>query len=82
MYRVRGFRPRLGYRRGPRPMNFDDPKPAPDTRKLQQITLRPSLREEIERRRGKITRSEWIERAIREKIAREDKTNAPENDRS
>lgn len=53
-------------------MNFDDPKPPPDTRKMQQITLRPSLREEIERRRGKITRSEWIERAIREKIARED----------
>lgn len=56
-------------------MNFDEPKPSPDTRKMQQITLRPSLREEIERRRGKITRSEWIERAIREKIAREDKAN-------
>lgn len=58
-------------------MNFDDPKPPKDTRIMQQITLRPSLREEIERRRGKFNRSEWIERAIREKIAREDRTDAP-----
>ena len=61
-------------------MEFDDAKltePArKDTRKIQQITLRPSLRAEIEQRRGKITRSEWIEQAIREKLLREGWTGA------
>lgn len=43
---------------------FDDPKPPPDTRKQQIVYLRPSLRERIEQQRGRLTRSEWIERAI------------------
>lgn len=45
-------------------LSFDDPKPAPDKRKMQQIFLRPSLKDEIDRIRGKASRSEWIERAI------------------
>lgn len=53
-------------------LSFDDPKPPPDTRKMQLITLRPSLKAEIEKRRGKLSRSAWIERAIVEKIARDD----------
>lgn len=44
-------------------LSFDDPKPD-DKRKMQQIFLRPSLRAEIENRRGKLSRSAWIERAI------------------
>ncbi len=51
-------------------LSFDDPKPD-DKRKMQQIFLRPSLREEIEKRRGKLSRSAWIERAIYAQIARE-----------
>jgi hypothetical protein len=43
---------------------FDDPKPPPDTRKPQLIYPRPSLRDRIDRQRGRLTRSEWIERAV------------------
>ena len=45
-------------------MNFDDPKPASDRRVQQLIYLRPSLKEQIDNRRGKLSRSEWIERAV------------------
>lgn len=51
-------------------LSFDDPKPD-DKRRMQQIFLRPSLREEIEQRRGKLSRSAWIERAIYAQLARE-----------
>lgn len=47
----------------PARLSFDDPKPD-DKRKMQQIFLRPSLRAEIENRRGKLSRSAWIELAI------------------
>lgn len=50
-------------------MNFDDPKPPPDTREYQIIYLRPSLKEEIDKRRGTESRSAWIERAIRLALA-------------
>lgn len=49
----------------------DLPDGGTDTRRMQLITLRPSLKAEIEKRRGKLSRSAWIERAIVEKIARE-----------
>lgn len=52
-------------------MNFDDPKPEPDTRKMQTIFLRPTLKDAIDARRGSLSRSAWIERAIIEKLARE-----------
>lgn len=51
-------------------LSFDDPKPV-DKRKMQQIFLRPSLRSEIEKVRGKLSRSEWIERAICAALRRE-----------
>jgi hypothetical protein len=44
-------------------MNFDDPKPAPDKRVQQLIYLRPSLKDRIDAVRGRVSRSEWIERA-------------------
>jgi hypothetical protein len=46
------------------PLSFDDPKPEADTRKMQQISLRPSLKAKIDAERGRMSRSEWIERAI------------------
>lgn len=49
-------------------MNFDDPKPEPDKRRQQLIYLRPSLKERIDAERGKVSRSEWIERAINAKL--------------
>lgn len=45
------------------PLSFDDPKPD-DTRKMQQISLRPSLKTRIDNTRGRLSRSEWIERAV------------------
>lgn len=51
-------------------LSFDDPKPPKDKRKMQQIFLRPSLREEIDKRRGEVSRSEWIERAIQAALRR------------
>lgn len=48
--------------------SFDDPAPARDTRKMLTIYLRPSLKIEIDRARGKLTRSEWFELAIVEKL--------------
>ena len=44
-------------------LSFDDDRPD-DKRKMQQIFLRPSLRTEIDKRRGNLSRSSWIERAI------------------
>ena len=52
-------------------MNFDDPKPPPDTRIMQMIYLRPSLKERIDLARGALSRSAWIEEAIRAKLATE-----------
>jgi len=52
-------------------LSFDDPKPALEKRKMQQIFLRPSLKDEIEKVRGKLSRSEWIERAIYAALRRE-----------
>ncbi len=51
-------------------LSFDDekPKPKPEKRMPQTIFLLPSLRAEIDRRRGKVTRSAWIEGAIRIRI--------------
>lgn len=45
-------------------LSFDDPKPEKDTRRMQQISLRPSLKTKIDNERGRMSRSEWIERAI------------------
>lgn len=50
-----------------RKLSFDDDKPR-DKRVMQTIYLAPSLKAEIDRLRGKITRSEWIERAIVAKL--------------
>lgn len=55
------------------PLSFDDPKPVPEKRKMQLIYLRPSLRAEIEKVRGKVSRSEWIERAVCAQLKREGK---------
>jgi hypothetical protein len=52
-------------------VNFDDPKPPPDTRVQQIIFLRPSLKAEIDKRRGAQTRSAWIELAIRAALKRD-----------
>jgi hypothetical protein len=52
-------------------MNFDDPKPPQDTRIMQMIYLRPSLKERIDLARGALSRSAWIEEAIRAKLATE-----------
>jgi metal-responsive CopG/Arc/MetJ family transcriptional regulator len=48
-----------------------DPKPAHEKRKQQLIYLLPSLKDEIEKQRiaAGQSRSEWIERAIRAKLA-------------
>lgn len=54
-------------------LSFDDPKPVVEKRKMQQIFLRPSLKAEIDRVRGKVPRSEWIERAIYAALKREGK---------
>lgn len=59
-------------------MNFDDPKPTREVRKQQLITLLPSLKASIDQRRGRLSRSEWIERAI---VAALDDGNRP-SDRS
>lgn len=42
-----------------------------EKRKQQQIFLLPSLKREIDEVRGKVSRSEWIERAIVAQLARE-----------
>lgn len=52
-------------------LSFDDPKPDPDTRKMQLIYLRPSLKAEIEKVRGALSRSQWIERAVQAQLRRE-----------
>lgn len=52
------------------PMSFDDPKPQAEKRKMQLIYLLPSLRDEIDAKRGKLSRSEWIERAIKAALTR------------
>lgn len=46
-------------------LSFDDPKPVREKRVIQQIFLLPSLKKTIDVHRGKISRSEWIEHAIR-----------------
>lgn len=51
-------------------LSFDDPKPPRDTRVPKTIFIRPSLRDEIDDLRGRTSRSEWIEVAIRERLAR------------
>lgn len=51
--------------------SFNDPKPPSDRRQMQQIFLRPSIKAEIDQRRGNLTRSVWIERAVLAAIARE-----------
>lgn len=45
-------------------VNFDDPKPAREKRKMQQIFILPSVRDRVDRIRGKVSRSVWIEQAI------------------
>jgi len=52
-------------------LSFDDPKPPREVRKMQTIFLLPSLKREIDRRRGRLSRSEWIERAILAQLARD-----------
>ncbi len=52
-------------------LSFDDPKPPEDKRKMQTIFLRPTLKAAIDQRRGKLSRSDWIERAIRAALARD-----------
>lgn len=46
-----------------RMISFDDPKPPREKRVMQQIFLLPSLKQRIDAVRGKVSRSEWIERA-------------------
>jgi hypothetical protein len=45
-------------------MNVDDPTPAKERRKMLTIYIGPSVKAEVDRLRGKLTVSEWIERAI------------------
>jgi hypothetical protein len=52
-------------------MNFDDPQPPSDKRVMQLIYLRPSLKDRIDNERGRQSRSEWIEGAIKLRLARE-----------
>ena len=52
-------------------LSFDDPKPAPDTRRQQFIFLRPSIKAEIDKVRGKMSRSEWIKRAVLRELRRD-----------
>ena len=48
----------------------DKSKP-PEKRRMQQIFLLPSLKAEIDERRGEYSRSRWIEQAIWEKLLRD-----------
>lgn len=48
-----------------RALSYDDPKYANEKRKHQRMFFLPSLKLEIDKRRGSLSRSEWIERAIR-----------------
>lgn len=50
-------------------LSFDDPKPSKDTRKQVLVFIRPSVKDRIDEARGKLSRSEWIERAVLEKLA-------------
>ena len=52
-------------------ISFDDPKPPAEKRKQQLIYLLPSIKEQIDHLRGKLTRSAWIERAVLEAIRRD-----------
>lgn len=57
-------------------LSFDDSKPVPERRVMQIIYLLPSLKDSIDRMRPKrVSRSEWIEKAVQERLARE-KSNA------
>jgi len=51
-------------------LSFDDPKPEKEKRKQQIIFLLPSLKMEIDKLRGRLPRSAWIERAIINEIQR------------
>lgn len=53
----------VGVLSGSRP-SFDDPKPVLDKRIMQTIYLRPSIKAKIDRALGKLSRSEWIEKAV------------------
>jgi hypothetical protein len=48
--------------------SFDDPKPPREKRKQQLIFLLPSVKARIDAVRGKVSRSEWIEIAVLEKL--------------
>lgn len=52
-------------------MNFDDPKPPSDKRKQLLIYVRPSLKAEMDRLRGNLSRSLWIERTITAALQKE-----------
>lgn len=47
------------------PLSFDDPKPPQDKRKQLQIFIRPTIKDRIDALRGEMSRSAWIEKAIR-----------------
>lgn len=56
----------------PARLPLNDPEPPKDRRKAVTIFMRPSIKDAIDMRRDKQSRSAWIEEAIRERIRRED----------